>query len=203
MYKKIIFSIILASSLIYGQNNNGSKTKMGIGLEFSFLQALLSSESGSTSLYIPIHINQYMIEPEIIYFHSKESKTYPELSSADYTAEDKGAGIAIGVYSVSQKEKLNTYYGLKLGYLVSSETPYASYSSSVSGTIETTTTLIAPTIGAEYYIADNFTIGGEVALQINNQESTAPADATLTNYEYTEEDRDHIIRPKFMVRFYF
>ena len=203
MWKKIIFYIILTFSFLYSNNMNDFKAKSGIGLEFSFLQALLSGQSGSASLYIPIQISQYMIEPEIIYHRETESKAYPNFSIANYTEENKHTGIAIGIYSSSKKEKMNTYFGLKLGYLLTSETPYASYSSSVSGIIETKTTLIAPTIGAEYHISENFTIGGEVALQINNQESTAPADATLNNQKYTEENTNHIIRPKFMVRFYF
>jgi len=180
---------------------NNSKPKAGIGLEFTFLSGLFSND-GITRLYIPIHhLKGYMIEPEIIYYKDLKSKKYPDNSELNYEEETKGMGIGIGLYILSFYERMNMYSGIKVGYLVSSDTPYASYR--LDGSVETTEILIAPTIGSEYHISDNFTIGGEVALQIMKQKIETPVDASLNGIESLEERVGNVIRPKFMVRFYF
>ena len=55
--------------------------------------------------------------------------------------------------------------------------------------------IIAPTIGAEYYISDNFSFGGEgMYTMVTYEEDEASSTTTI---------RQNVLIPKFIVRFYF
>ena len=55
--------------------------------------------------------------------------------------------------------------------------------------------IIAPTIGAEYYISDNFSFGGEgMYTMVTNEEEEDT---------YTTSSKVHMLIPRFIVRFYF
>ena len=63
--------------------------------------------------------------------------------------------------------------------------------------IELDNILFAPTFGAEYFIGNNFSFGGEVRYKILSFEDTE------TNSSYDTKQEITSIEPKFLVRFYF
>ena len=120
-------------------------------------------------------------------------------SSLNYTEEEKTVGAILGIYKLSKNQKMNKYYGIKLGYAVGTETP----NYNLTGLIESNGIFISPAIGSEYFISDNFSIGGEIAVQYSQNEKEYPRESSLSGKAYTETTTATIIRPKFMVRFYF
>ena len=206
MHKIIIFTLVIFN-IIYSIDND-KKNKVGIGLEWGIISAILSSE-GAASLYFPMQINKtnintgttkgYMIEPEFFYNKSSRNIYYPMDSSLNYTEEEKTVGAILGIYKLSKNQKMNKYYGIKLGYAVGTETP----NYNLPGLIESNGIFISPAMGSEYFISDNFSIGGEIAVQYSQNEKEYPRESSLSGKAYTETTTATIIRPKFMVRFYF
>ena len=208
---KITICILVIFNMIYSIDNN-KKNKVGIGLEWGIVSAILSSE-GAASLYFPMQINKtnintgitegYMIEPEFFYNKSSRNIYYPMDSSLNYTEEEKTVGAILGIYKLSKNQKMNKYYGIKLGYAVGTETPNYANMYNLTGLIESNSIFISPAMGSEYFISDNFSIGGEISVQYSQNEKEYPRESSLSGKAYTETTTATIIRPKFMVRFYF
>ena len=55
--------------------------------------------------------------------------------------------------------------------------------------------IIAPTVGAEYYLSNNFSFGGEGMYSMVTYEEKEDS--------YTTTSKEHMLIPRFIVRFYF
>ena len=201
LFKYLIYTFFILSSFIFGDKGNGnSKQKLGIGLEFEFLTALLSGD-GFQHIYIPMNYDKFFIEPEIIYYTNTESTEYDGNNGNNHKEITKGKGIALGLYRTKSKFKSKGYYGAKLGYLIESEMPYASLNQ--YELVDKTTLLFAPTVGSEYYISENFSFGGEIAYQIMKKEREFDEESSYSGNAFKEITKSQNFRPKLMVRFYF
>lgn len=108
------------------------------------------------SIYFPININEYRLEPSIV--HSSYTTTYDN-TSFDYN------GVGLGFFkTVSQSANTKLFFGPRVSYLV--------YSSDAAGYVKTTETTFSPTLGFEYYLAENFTLGGEAFFNFTKSEGT-------------------------------
>ena len=67
---------------------------------------------------------------------------------------------------------------------------------------ESTSTTLAPVFGAEYFITDDFSFGGEIAYQISTTEDDMVSEWDGETYG-TSTTIETVVLPKFIVRFYF
>ena len=110
------------------------------------------------SIYFPINIKEYRFEPSIAYENS--TSTY-----GTYTYESSGVGFGL-FKTISQSEKTKVFFGARINYNeVRSD-------SDTGGYVKTTETGIAPTLGFEYYLAENLSLGGEAYFAFTNSDST-------------------------------
>jgi hypothetical protein len=73
--------------------------------------------------------------------------------------------VGLGFFkTVSQSANTKLFFGPRVSYLV--------YSSDAAGYVKTTETTFSPTLGFEYYLAENFTLGGEAFFNFTKSEGT-------------------------------
>jgi len=104
--------------------------------------------SGNKIILVFSPSNSFRIEPEI---------GFMTVSVKSEDEKIKFINLGLGVLGMMQHNRLNIYGGLRGEYGISK---YGSDSSDKNNTFS-----ISPTIGAEYYLGDNFTFGGEFAIK--------------------------------------
>lgn len=121
----------------------------------------------SLKIYAPITTDQYIIEPSLLIFSDHEKHT-DNTATGNYDLD--AIEIYIGFYKRnSVVENTYIYYGAKIGYIkveLKDE-----YGSSTSETKEDGY-MFAPTIGTEYYLTNNFSLGVEISFQYENTDGT-------------------------------
>ena len=196
-----IFSIFLIFNISFSE---GMK---GIGLEFhTFPSGVFGDDSFPQSAYFPYEMNGYLVEPQIMYTAYTSEREYDDECSNyddwdcdgwDRTESQSILMLAVGIYKTYDYDAVRVYAGLKLGsmnsyYEVECEDNDCGMEEDDEGD---PAFIFAPTVGAEYYISDNFTFGGEIALNHSSSEE-----------DYNDYDRTTTYKqivPKFLVRFYF
>ena len=98
--------------------------------------------------------------------------------------------LLIGILKPTVRGKIRSYFGIRFGKQWHEENHDDN-----DDDVEDETLIIAPTIGAKYYISDNFSFGGEGMY-------------TMVTYEEDEENstttlKQSVLIPRFIVRFYF
>ncbi len=137
----------------------------GVGISFN---------GNSNVVYVPFDVSERLrIEPAFHYGRSKFG------NSAGGKAENMH--LSVGVFSKTPiSETMNLLMGARVGYLTSkNEVQYTTKRDGYS---------LAPTLGFEYFISENISLGGEVAFQYVKtsektsfgQTSTEGADQTST-----------------------
>ena len=119
-------------------------------------------------IYFPINIkeSEYRVEPMMYY--SDYTTTYDNTYGKEY-------GLGIGFFKVfSQTSNTKLYVGPRLNYSVNE--------GDSAGYIKTTAYGVSPTLGFEYYLAENFTLGGEVYLTFYKSSGT---NGTIVNQKST------------------
>ena len=141
---------------------------------FSFVNTAWCAEYGigiglnnyNYSIYFPINIKGYRFEPSIAYTDS--TSTY---SNATY----ESSGVGFGLFkTISQSEKTKVFFGARINY-----SEYKS-DGDTSGYVKITETSIAPTLGFEYYIEENLSLGGEAYFTFTNSNSTNSTQSKAT-----------------------
>ena len=145
---------------------------------------------GSLGIYVPINTGSLLIEPLIMYSSLSTEVDFDDYSidNSEYTESD--LTLLIGILKPTVRGKIRPYFGIRFGKQWI-EKDYDNNDSDV----ENEYLIIAPTIGAEYYISDNFPFGGEGMY-------------TMVTYEeeeenYTTTSKQSVLIPRFIVRFYF
>jgi hypothetical protein len=142
---------------------------MGLGVGFG---------QNSGLIYAPINVTpSFRVEPFFAYYKEKNTSGEPFASAQSYSNYVAGVGLFV---TQRVAENIDVFGGGRLGYLSRKEkrtqTSYsfgpAEYSSESSGY------LIAPTIGFEYYLQKNISIGAEAAI------SYIKTSGTNVNYDY-------------------
>jgi hypothetical protein len=191
-----IILIISSSTLTYGQkteSSNGLKT-FGLGLhieQFKWTDITMDiSTAPANKLILTITpSNNFRLEPEIgfNYLNDKESEL-----------KDKSLNFGIGGYGMFQKGKTNIYGGLKFEYAnISSE--YNDWNTGAKQTEKINRLSVGPAIGAEFFLGEHFSFGGEIGIKYMNLKSkdSQYGDDSDMEQDYITTDSG------LLVRFYF
>ena len=187
--KKMSLCIIMSGmflSVSFGQE----QAKFGLGFEFhTFPSAFMEGEGVPLGIYLPFESGSLLIEPLIMYSSSSTEIDYDEYGYQDSKTSESDFTLLIGIFKPTVRGKIRSYLGIRFGKQWT-EKDYDNNDSDV----ENEYLIIAPTIGAEYYISDNFSFGGEGMY-------------TMVTYEeeenYTTTSKQSVLIPRFIVRFYF
>lgn len=141
----------------------------GIGMGLDFHYNLITS--GYYTVYLPVILwGRVLIEPEFGYGKTSSEEEPEEASSgtrrrkSESTTTRTGLGVFI---TFESNESFRTHLGLRYGEIKTTST--YSYTTSSSAYVwssekkeELDGTYNAPTIKGEYFLADNFSINGEI-----------------------------------------
>jgi len=196
--KKILIAIALIG-IMFPQETEVQMTnvKMGVGFEFQtigpLVAALTNSSSSSGSLYFPIATDKFMIEPNISYMYDMDEIDYEGSTYNDAEEYDSYLMFNIGLFFTKQRsDKLRTYTGARIGMATAK-----SKSSYLEN--EGKAFLFGPAIGAEYFISDHLSFGGECTLRIGR----STEEGVYLGEAYTETETSTLLAPTLMIRFYF
>lgn len=208
---KKIFTVIILFSLLVGISFAQQKKQeptIGLGFEFHMFPAVAMQENWNImqegwgrfygpTVYVPIVIGGILIEPSLSYASWSVEFDFddPEFSYKETTAYWR---IVIGTFILLEKDKLRFYAGARIGKTWTKDKRQAMDNdgkyTEIYNDFSDELFLIEPTIGAEYFISDNFSFGGEGMYAI-----VAQIDKNDT---YTETQKLSTIIPRFIVRFY-
>ena len=188
--------LILSIGCLFSQlpNDRVINVRNGVGFEFQtigpLVAALSNSNSSSGSLFLPMVSNNFMIEPNIYYMYESDEYDY---DSSDTISESYQTYLMfnVGLFFLNQRsDELRTYSGIRLGF-------GGGKSKSLYSGDETTgkALLIGPAIGAEYFISNYFSFGGECTFRISKSEEVTEG--------LVEKESASMLVPTLMVRFYF
>jgi hypothetical protein len=176
------------------------KTTTGIGFEVPTLDMYISlfgenSQTSSGSIYLPMVTEKFMIEPNISYMYSSNEVDIENSDYDDQEDYESSLMVNVGLFFVNYKsEKLRTYTGARVG-MATSKSKEPSEDETKGKAF-----LFGPAMGAEYFISEHLSFGGEFTLRITRSE-----EEDSDNYygEYTETETTTLLVPTLMVRFYF
>ena len=184
----ILFSLLLSIPFSQEQTKK-EQTKFGIGFEFHTFPSSIIQQQGGTSLglYIPMEIGSLIIEPHISYYSSSFEADYDGYE--DYEETTLIWSLSAGVFKPFVKGSLKSYAGVRIGK------QWSVHEVTGDDDDEYESFIFAPTVGAEYFISDNFSFGGEcMYLTASNEDEED---------NYTIKTNQTLITPVFIVRFYF
>ena len=163
----------------------------GIGFEFQTLpQAFLAAADVNLGVFFPISSYGWLIEPEIK-FHKNTVKTdYKSAIIEDTKTAESDLTLLIGIFKTIKREKIRLYCGIRAGMQF-----YKLDYDNNDNDVDRDYVILAPTIGAEYLIAENFSFGGEgVYTMVSN---------TQDEDSYERTTNVTAVIPRFIVRYYF
>jgi hypothetical protein len=186
--KASLFVLLALSAQMLHAQANGKKVGVGIDISPLDLFGLYASEGVATldfpSLLLVITpFENFRFEPAIGFFKSKR-----EVDGDTYDSSLFSAGL--GVFYLVPKDDFNLYGGLRASYL-SGKSTY-----NEGDEYKSTGFRFAPTIGAEYFFNEHFSIGGEVGLRIASMKSEG-------EYFETNKTNETALSNKAALRFYF
>ncbi len=147
-----ILIILLISFDTYCQSKDSVMLKpIGIGLhieQFKIADLLNEQLAPVNKLVLVLNSNNnFRIEPELGFRTGKSNDV-----------NNSVLAFGIGVFGMNQRNKLNLYYGGRFEYAKVSISETEMYSSDI------TTLMIGPAFGAEYFLSEIFSLGGEMSL---------------------------------------
>jgi len=133
-----------------------------------------------------------------MYSSSSTEIDYDEYGIQDSKTSESDFTLLIGILKPTVRGKIRSYYGIRVGkqWHECDGDDYNNnnyYYNSCGADSEYL--IIAPTIGAEYYISDNFSFGGEGMYSMVSYEEKEGS--------YTTTSNENMLIPRFIVRFYF
>ncbi|MGB2697626.1 MAG: hypothetical protein WBD28_07185 [Candidatus Zixiibacteriota bacterium] len=161
----ILFGIafFLMSNPVYAQEKTPS---FGIGVSMGREILMFYDQGGVTlfdypSFYMPILISPgFLIEPEIgLWRHS-----YSKENGTDRKTSYRVFVLGCGIFSMTNKGKVNVYYGTRFGFVHISSCFDDRWNGHSEYDRSKTDLRIGPAIGGEYFFADHFSLGGEAQL---------------------------------------
>ena len=183
----IVFSLLLSIPFSQEQAKQ-QQNRFGIGFEFHTVPlSMMGSGGTSLGLYIPIETGSLIIEPHISYYSSSYETDYDGYQ--DYEETTMIWSLTVGVFKPFVKGSLKSYAGVRIGK------QWSVYEETNEEDNEYESLILAPTIGAEYFISENFSFGGEcMYLKISSEDEED---------NYTIKTKQTRITAVFIVRFYF
>lgn len=165
--------------------------KIGLGFEFhTFPSSFLMGEVDASGIgvYVPIDLGGFFIEPHISFTSSSTEMKSDDFGN--YKTSDTRWQLLIGAFISFKSEKTRIYAGARVGKF------WSRYKETDEDDIEYDSFILAPTLGAEYFIADKFSFGGEGLFNIETRKDDENPGITITQKTTT-------LIPKLIVRFYF
>ncbi|MBA7522587.1 hypothetical protein ES705_14707 [subsurface metagenome] len=189
----LVVTFFYLSNFLHAQEERSQEKRSRIGFGVSLGKEIMEIGEVYTlldfpSFYLPIRLSPaFRIEPEIGYYRYSGS-------DEDWEESRSILSIGCGIFSVTQKGKVDIYYGLRLGIMRISYSYSYTWDGVDSDDDSKTDFYIGPAIGGEYFFTDHLTLGGEIQL----------------NYIFIGqwsdgEDSESVIRtkPLIFVRWYF
>ena len=151
----------LIATLLTGQSI-ANKTSYGVGV----------AVNDSLKIYIPINTEHFLIEPTLVIIKDNNDVA----GSFPLTSKTESIQLGIGIFKKNAIIKnTNFYYGARFGHIKNdNETVYSNNQLSTS---KDNGFFIAPTIGAEYFIINNFSIGLDLSARYSKTDGE-----TITNF---------------------
>ena len=185
------FAGTLLSASVLAQGTASPNTRrVGVGVAISDAGEVAAEGAylGSTyrvttaallpTIFIPIDVtSRFRLEPELSGY--RNSNTHIGGTFGDDTSSSSLLQVGTGVFGLARHERFTLYYGGRVASLrfgVSSIRNTREYTSSARGW------LLAPTMGAEYFLTEFLSVGGEASLKFvswNNE--TSPSMTTGTS----------------------
>lgn len=202
--KKIL--LILLFSLTFSQNNQPQWKSNGIGFDFHMLpsQALMLSAGEAAGALLGVYLpfvsqSGIMLEPNITYANTYEERDY---NNNNYGLQDNSSSstiwsLTLGVFKTWSSENVSSYAGIRFGKM------WMEVDNDPGEDSESDAFIWGPVIGAEWFINDNFSFGGEAMLTKMTTEEDSDYDSWEDDIQYTDIDKLNILIPKFIVRYYF
>jgi len=183
----ILFAGISASTLL-SSPSTADETTYGIG----------AAVNDSLKIYFPINTSNLLIEPTLAYFDNKNDTESPQ----SFNSKNKTTQIGIGVFIKNAVVK-NTfiYYGARVGYIKNEAN--SDFSGTQISTSKDDGYFIAPTVGAEYRVIDNFSVGLDLSLNYSKTDGDTSTsfngikDTFNTNTTRTRTAAEIIVRYHF------
>lgn len=169
--KRIIFyplalfiTMFLFESNTFGQNAEETSDIKLIGLgiqveQIKFIDWSMNPALGPANKIILTITpnNSFRLEPKVGFNYHKDKENDTDLIS-------RGIHLGIGTYGMYQVNKTNIYAGLKYEYGNLSVDYIKYWSVAIKEQEITKRHLVGPVIGAEFFLGEHFSIGGEVGL---------------------------------------
>ncbi|MBL1278253.1 MAG: hypothetical protein COB30_019435 [Ectothiorhodospiraceae bacterium] len=142
------FNVTFADDVIYG---------LGVGVQ------------NGVKVYLPITIGNFLLEPTLSLFERESESSDNSIRSSN---EFRVAEISVGMFEIkSISSNTKTYFGVRVGYINREDAAY--FSTSGFRKNKSDGYFIASTIGAQYSLTRDFSIGLDVALKYFKTEGTS------------------------------
>jgi len=159
----LVVTSFYLSNFLHAQEERSQEKRSRIGFGVSLGKEIIEIGEDYTmldfpSFYLPISLSSnFRFEPEIGYLRYSGS-------DEDWEESYSILSIGCGIFSVTQKGKVDIYYGVRLG-LRSTSYSYSYTWDGVDSVDESKTDFyIGPAIGGEYFFTKHLTLGGEIQL---------------------------------------
>jgi len=186
----LIASLVPTNATAQAADSN----RIGIGVSISNAGELIfaGGESALTpsvvsSILVPIDIGRRLrVEPEIgaQRVSSTSSQTFGGSSSPESKFTSTLLNVGVGAFGRATHDRATAYYGGRFNYLHYSRTSEVN-TSPVAPEPNFPGWLVAPTIGGEYLLGDQFSLGAEMQVRFiwwsNESSVTLPGGSTSSN----------------------
>jgi len=182
---RVIIIVCLFLSASFAQQQS-----YGLGFEFQTFPSLFGVGEGVLGIYVPIETGSLFIEPLIMYSSLSTEVDYDDYTINDSEYKESNLTLLLGIFKPTEIGKIRSYFGIRVGKRwEKKETDQSKEESDIL--------IIAPTVGAEYFVSDNFSFGGEAMYTMTTEEEKDD------DYDYTTTSKHSDLIPKLIVRFYF
>ena len=171
--------LLLAVAASASAQTVSAEPRLGIGISISDIGELIPvlnedaiAATVVPGVMIPIRITSRLrVEPDIGGYSNSSTSTVQGISNERrYSFFRAGAGV----FWMTRRDRVTLYFGGRAAYLRYTQSSVTSGRQSVTyPTIPGK--LFAPTIGADYRLADHFTIGGEVQVRFVSWDTVSTA----------------------------
>jgi hypothetical protein len=144
--------------------------RVGVGIAISDATEVLFVGSSDTlgaglfpTIFVPIDLtSRFRVEPEFSEF--QDSSTHHD-DRGDDTHRRSLIQIGTGAFGLARMGRFALYYGGRVAYLRSKQSSIREPAPTQESTTQTSGWLFAPALGAEFYLTEYLSIGGETSLK--------------------------------------
>jgi len=188
-----IFKVILFVTpiLVASSQAKGEETAHGLGAEIN----------DYLTIYLPIKLENYLIEPSIS-FNTRDNSSINSAESNENDYEE--AKIGVGIYKIKTiTNSTNLYYGMRIGY-VNQEYNYSSVTTFENKTeSESQGYFVAPTLGIEHNLSKIISIGIDASFLHTNTDGKRTDSTSSSSVTFNTKNTDTITKAVVVMRYYF